>query len=555
MTTRTITGTILDADDNPVSGVGVSFVMNDGVFLLDPDETYMASGVTAITNTSGVFSIVLAAGLPITWSVRLPGGDTFVIAVPEGSATTLEELRAAFNGQPPNRVPPDPPTLTDFTNAQHEHTDAASGGLLPNMLRVFNATDDGAVGDDVTDNTVAIAAARTRAGVHRPITLPLGDYNDSTHTNLYGSNFKDALGAKTMLGTTAAPATRVEPIQWIEKITASEQESGVVWDQGALYAALDKRDGDTHGAAITGYGLASGGESSIIGIHGRAVSVVADVDAWGMWAYVGIFSGTPPDRAIGLEVNVANGDVDTGWSSDTGVGDYDGIVVATADTVTSGIGTHAIAISKNTGSGWHTGLKTTVDAIVGTSGTAFANGEVAHFRGGSTSANKAGGVRFGVGHFQYGLSTQEATIANNAAVFLADSHKIVWDSGSGLASAQYLTNISGNFILVGGATTLMTLSGSGIADLRLNDSGAAANSRNADMVFDGGDWELRLLNDNGTIKSTPLTVTSGGAFSLIDGITAPTAVVGRTFIYVDTADGDLKVRFGDGTTKTISTDT
>lgn len=42
--------------------------------------------------------------------------------------------------------------------------------------------------------------------------------------------------------------------------------------------------------------------------------------------------------------------------------------------------------------------------------------------------------------------------------------------------------------------------------------------------------------------------------ALTDGVTAPTAVSGLAFIYVDTADGDLKVRFGDGVTKTITTD-
>lgn len=43
--------------------------------------------------------------------------------------------------------------------------------------------------------------------------------------------------------------------------------------------------------------------------------------------------------------------------------------------------------------------------------------------------------------------------------------------------------------------------------------------------------------------------------ALKDNATAPTAVVGTTFIYVDAADGDLKVRFGDGVTKTITVDT
>lgn len=43
--------------------------------------------------------------------------------------------------------------------------------------------------------------------------------------------------------------------------------------------------------------------------------------------------------------------------------------------------------------------------------------------------------------------------------------------------------------------------------------------------------------------------------SLIDGMTAPTATVGVAKIFVDTSDGDLKIIFGDGTTKTIVADT
>jgi hypothetical protein len=40
-----------------------------------------------------------------------------------------------------------------------------------------------------------------------------------------------------------------------------------------------------------------------------------------------------------------------------------------------------------------------------------------------------------------------------------------------------------------------------------------------------------------------------------DGVTAPAAATGRARIYVDTADGDLKVIFADGTIKTLATDT
>ena len=41
---------------------------------------------------------------------------------------------------------------------------------------------------------------------------------------------------------------------------------------------------------------------------------------------------------------------------------------------------------------------------------------------------------------------------------------------------------------------------------------------------------------------------------LDDGVVAPGATVGQAKLYVDTADGDLKVIFGDGTIKTIATD-
>jgi very-short-patch-repair endonuclease len=45
------------------------------------------------------------------------------------------------------------------------------------------------------------------------------------------------------------------------------------------------------------------------------------------------------------------------------------------------------------------------------------------------------------------------------------------------------------------------------------------------------------------------------SFYIKDGITAPSASSGYAYIYVDSADGDLKVKFGDDTVKTLATDT
>ena len=47
----------------------------------------------------------------------------------------------------------------------------------------------------------------------------------------------------------------------------------------------------------------------------------------------------------------------------------------------------------------------------------------------------------------------------------------------------------------------------------------------------------------------------GNILQVTDGVTAPATEVGFSSIYVDTADGDLKIKFGDGTVKTIVTDT
>jgi len=71
--------------------------------------------------------------------------------------------------------------------------------------------------------------------------------------------------------------------------------------------------------------------------------------------------------------------------------------------------------------------------------------------------------------------------------------------------------------------------------------------------------------DNGTFRGiqfaddamTKLEVANASfnEMAIVDGVTAPATVSGKAFIYVDTADGDLKVKFGDGTVKTLATDT
>jgi len=56
----------------------------------------------------------------------------------------------------------------------------------------------------------------------------------------------------------------------------------------------------------------------------------------------------------------------------------------------------------------------------------------------------------------------------------------------------------------------------------------------------------------GTNPTPSVKLDVDGAIAIKDGMTAPTAVSGKAFLFVDSADGSLKVRFGDGCTKTIT---
>jgi len=75
---------------------------------------------------------------------------------------------------------------------------------------------------------------------------------------------------------------------------------------------------------------------------------------------------------------------------------------------------------------------------------------------------------------------------------------------------------------------------------------ASAPANHSELGGLGDDDHTQYVLTDGTRDTAKM--------SLTDGITAPGVVVGLAQIYVDTADGDLKVIFGDGTVKTIVTD-
>lgn len=57
------------------------------------------------------------------------------------------------------------------------------------------------------------------------------------------------------------------------------------------------------------------------------------------------------------------------------------------------------------------------------------------------------------------------------------------------------------------------------------------------------------------VMQKPTASVGGGKLALVDGVPSPAIMSGNAQVYVDEADGDLKIKFADGTVKTIVVDT
>jgi hypothetical protein len=92
-------------------------------------------------------------------------------------------------------------------------------------------------------------------------------------------------------------------------------------------------------------------------------------------------------------------------------------------------------------------------------------------------------------------------------------------------------------------------------------TGAIWSSADSGGTWSPGDLHIGAKDNVWFATSVDGTQAVTGGFSddkammLVDGVTAPATLSGYAKIYVDTADGDLKVKFGDGTVTTIAADT
>jgi len=146
------------------------------------------------------------------------------------------------------------------------------------------------------------------------------------------------------------------------------------------------------------------------------------------------------------------------------------------------------------------------------------------------------------------LIGNKVTINNLTAAPQATLHVLTGDAGGGIAPHADRDDL---FVEVGadGGLTVMTPT-NGRPSFQLTTAGMG-NTGGLVITTDGAQTNEHEIYCAGTL--THYLKNSG--FYLIDGISAPGAIIGFAGLWVDSADGDLKITFGDGTTKTIVTDT
>lgn len=484
MATRTITGTIKNSQGTAVSGATVSFTMEGGTFTVGPDVTYLASGVTATTDTTGAFSVTLTSGLDVYWLCRLPDGSGFRFALPDGSTTTIEALRSASEGLP---VP-----IT--TGADILLTAAARGQLLSHNGTQFVNTPSETLPDGAT-NTAGYAA--------------LYNLGDADPNAVHGWIWPE----EARMGFTVA-----------RKYTTGGAQGGPT---ASFTTHLDVNQADADGVAMMATGTANVNQAAV----------------WGANMVVLNEPGTTLTKLVGLEIDVQP-TVGTTVTNSFGLGLLAGGLANIGPAIQMG--------ELGGGASWTNGIE--LDAIgSGSSGIYVKTGAAQMAYGIYLSEGTYGGaalVTGAVNDAPSALIRQSSYVTPTTVIFAVQN--------SGGTHNFLSVDTTGNTIMRAKTATALSVgldvaTAGQVAQLELRDAGTTK-------------WYLRKLADNSfdiynaAAAGPALSISSAsdiavaGVFALPDGITAPSATVGQAKLYVDTADGDLKVIFGDGTVKTIVVD-
>jgi len=239
------------------------------------------------------------------------------------------------------------------------------------------------------------------------------------------------------------------------------------------------------------------------------------------------------------------------FTSPTIAADNDGSAIAFYDPLPNGVQHQHIKIINNTIDGaMAAGIRVTMDVLdFEMAGNQIRNvGQAANVNSGYKCGIFVTGpsAKYGRVHDNIILDDQATPTTANAIYFLSDS---VTECEC-VDNRTFTVNLGMGHIYGGDAYAKTWL----IQHKVPSYSAPAYRARPGSIITDlaTGKQYMQVDSTNGNVW---VPVSPNNGLSLIDGLTAPATVAGYAQIYVDTADGDLKVKFGDGTVKTIVVDT
>lgn len=474
------------------------------------------------------------------------------------------------------------------TSHQSSPSHSAQHNFLSTSLehRAYNVVDFGAVGDGSTDDTTSIQAAIDAANTASggAVFFPTGTYL-STKLTLY----------------TAVSLCGISPHASILKLKNSSN-TALLTTNG--FVTTDTSTG-IHSFQIENLGFngntanqSSNADSGVVQLYGYNYSLsnvrIFGGKTVGLYTNWGTAAGAPGPNGIAMESRFYN--VQTFDNTTDGVvfgGPHDSLWVSCTSYNNSGIGfniaprgnacqfvnchawgsSHTFAYSIN---GTNVSLincqaegAATVQVEILKNDMVWCGG-IVFAAGGATT-----GFRFGAASLAgIRIVGTQISACTTAGVALQTN-----DNGGNLLDFQYIASSGSPYtgtvgvatsihsVTSGGATGMPFLLPHGLAIeggnntdpgspwIRTSTNDLVINASAAGKLylgFDAGTGGIQLGNGAGAV--TGKWVPAGG-LSLLDGITEPGTDAGYATIYVDTADGDLKVKFGDGTVKLIVADT
>lgn len=181
----------------------------------------------------------------------------------------------------------------------------------------------------------------------------------------------------------------------------------------------------------------------------------------------------------------------------------------------------------------------------------------------ATAGTESGSFDFYTINAGAGPSKRVSIRPNGNTQLLADNQELQIGAGQDLrmyhdGTNSVIRNDTGALLFLAGSTEIARLTASGsfqVGSSSASNFGLLLYRNNTDAALacrqDGAGPALEVFKSGG---GQAVRITSAGALQIVDGLTAPATDASFASIYVDAADGDLKIKFGDGTVKTIVTD-